>query len=185
MAPGRPGPRGKSPALSLERLAANDPLRRKRQAIKRSQNHKFKRLKAFKRELATAGADGAPGGGGLDPDALRAAPLREEDEQDEAWAPAESGRALGKKKKARPAAREPPLQTARKAWEEARAAALEAKARKQAEIDAAARRNAAARRERMATNGKLSRRTARGQPVMRHQMDRLLAKIEAGSQPQQ
>ncbi|KAJ1621093.1 hypothetical protein T492DRAFT_1073024 [Pavlovales sp. CCMP2436] len=66
----------------------------------------------------------------------------------------------------------------RQRWEEDRDQRDQAKAKKQAEIDAAAKKNAHARKSRHSAYGKLSQRTARGQPVMRHQIDRLLAQIE-------
>jgi hypothetical protein len=66
----------------------------------------------------------------------------------------------------------------RRAWEEEHSARLAAKQRKDAEIEAARAKVLAARKQRHAANGRLSQRTARGQPVMRHAMERLLAQVE-------
>lgn len=230
--------RRRTPGLSLGRLVANDPYKRKLAAKKRARNEKFKRLKQLRQavadEQATGGAtadvgeDGSAAAAdeqirrarlaelvaeaGLDeprpprkkkrkpaaavPDQPAAVPDVDDDRQaalasaqpasasPQAPARAQPGAAPSArgaqraKKAERAVGRLHALELQRRRWEEERAERAEAKAAKQAQIDAAAKRAAGARKARLATGGKLSQRTARGQPVMRHQIDRLLAQVE-------
>jgi hypothetical protein len=82
------------------------------------------------------------------------------------------------RKAERTASRLSQLQLQRSRWEEELALKQEARALKDRQIDEARKRMEDARKVRHVSNGKLSQRTKRGQPVMRHQIDHLLAQVE-------
>lgn len=144
----------------------DDGALRKRHAVKRARNHKFKRLREYKRVLQQQHAEEgtlAPGG------TVLAADINDDQGED---------RGEGRSRRKSKGAQLTVLDAAQRKWQAEQRRREEARAARAAEVAAAKARAKSQRKERMATHGRLARRSARGQVLMKPRMERLLEQVE-------